>query len=45
MEPDAWQQFREEFTELQDKQVEQLQRDSPILAALVTLRGGKEEWK
>jgi hypothetical protein len=45
MELDAWQQFREEFTKLQDEQVEQLQRDVPILAALVTLRGGKEERK
>ena len=43
MEPDAWQQFREEFTKLQDKQVEQLQRELPILAALVTWRGGKGE--
>ena len=45
MELDAWQLFLKEFTELQDKQVEQLQRELPILATLVTLRGGKEERK
>jgi hypothetical protein len=45
MKPDAWQPFLTEFTKLQDEQVKQLQRDLPILAALVTLRGGKEERK
>ena len=45
MEPDAWQIFLKELRRLQDEQVEQIQRDLPILAALVTLRGGKEERK